>query len=710
MSAVLETVIDSVLVFPQGAQVTRMGEIPKGAESLEIAELPLGLLDDSVSISLLNVGNEVLTSQVAVGLAVAGTREKPELAEEIRAACLERRRVESNLKAEKRLLTHLMTERDAPRPDNLPHQEPPHRQLTKILELREFQKQQGEKIAGRIHLLEAELREAVDKHEQLKTRESQAAREVEPEELRKIVRVGLNQAVDSQSARFSLTYRVEAARWAPAYSARFDSSCEEVLFSMRALVCQATEEDWGDVNLSLSTALPHSIRECPELKSRRLGRAQPSTPSRWVPPPLGTKELFSGFESALAVQAVAKPKPKPSSVVQPVPPPPPPMAAPEPRRELSKSESVAFGSAPGLGGSAEGWAQEEMETGALHLLEDADDAYCEPAPVMAAPAGAMRARSVPMKKRKSGRGGGGGDKFIRELEVKTLDQRSWSFAQLRLPDWENRRRGELVYSEDWEIYTETLQVSHTIIQKALSRYEDLTNGVLRKALPSKHVPPSALSGFDYRYQTSGRVDVPADSQFHSLPVFQAVMTSKAHYVVVPRKSLDVFRSAQVENGTLYGLCEGPVDVSWEDDFLHTTSLGQAAPSSTFELGLGVCEGLKVSREVAYEETSAGLMSQSTSLPHEVTYQLVNHLSAAVTITIRERLPEPSEKDKNDLKISAQTDGWKEFQDPEQPDLTTGLEKAVTLEAGASAEAKLAYTITFSSKYELAGGNRREPRA
>ena len=61
-----------------------------------------------------------------------------------------------------------------------------------------------------------------------------------------------------------LHYFVPGARWAPSYTVRLDRAMRAGSLELRAMVGQATGEDWRDVALTLSTAVPQQWTELPE--------------------------------------------------------------------------------------------------------------------------------------------------------------------------------------------------------------------------------------------------------------------------------------------------------------------------------------------------------------------------------------------------------------------------------------------------------------
>lgn len=63
-------------------------------------------------------------------------------------------------------------------------------------------------------------------------------------------------AADSTSIDLQLTYHVRGASWLPQYEARLDTSTGKVNLIRSARVSQSTGEDWRDVELALSTAIP----------------------------------------------------------------------------------------------------------------------------------------------------------------------------------------------------------------------------------------------------------------------------------------------------------------------------------------------------------------------------------------------------------------------------------------------------------------------
>jgi uncharacterized protein (TIGR02231 family) len=74
-----------------------------------------------------------------------------------------------------------------------------------------------------------------------------------------------------KTAQVSLTYWVGSTGWAPAYEARADEGAGSVDMATYATVTQGSQEDWKDVALTLSTAVPAQNATPPELNKLLVG-------------------------------------------------------------------------------------------------------------------------------------------------------------------------------------------------------------------------------------------------------------------------------------------------------------------------------------------------------------------------------------------------------------------------------------------------------
>lgn len=84
----------------------------------------------------------------------------------------------------------------------------------------------------------------------------------------------------------TLTYMTTGARWLPAYDIQLQPADSRVELSLAGLVSQETGEDWTDVALTLSTAVPATATQLPKLRTWKIGERE-----RFVPTPAPQREV-----------------------------------------------------------------------------------------------------------------------------------------------------------------------------------------------------------------------------------------------------------------------------------------------------------------------------------------------------------------------------------------------------------------------------------
>jgi hypothetical protein len=704
--------IQAVTIFCQGAQVERAISLPEGCQgSARLCGLPLSLLDDSVALRVEGAEPRPVVVDFRVLLRVTGATEESDLEqrlEKARQQCLNLATQRTTLQ---RLLSALSALEPAPRPRGSEGAPLGDYHLEGLLELLDFREKTTAQLDAELLQVEREIEKAQDRLSQLQHQKSQQAPAARPNALEKALVVSLR-GTAVEGSRLILEYRVPGARWAPAYSVSFSPALDQAELAMRAVVAQKTGEDWSGVALTLCTADPNERRQPPEWKSLRIGRAGEVSGPRWYPPPAGTEQLFQGFDAArnrFRSQTTTL-----ESGLRDLPPPPPPLppeSSDHPSQKVGASfvpAAPAFQAAPmpalvapaPLGGSAAAGASVDFQPG--------------PKPGSALPspfAMPARARSAP------GAAQDFYDEATESLSVETtvtVDQRYQRFQSLRLLDFSSPQRGRLVALETLEEYQESRSLTWTREQVVLAMGEALraASRVEGGQPPPGYAYPGAQSGFDFSYRAEAPVDLASDGAFHTVPVFVTDLTPTISYVCTPRESQQVFRSAAMSNPSGRALPEGPADISVGGDFLHTTPVRAVTPEGVLQLGLGVEQSIKVSRNVHFKEGTSGLMGGTTDLSHTITIEAVNHRPSSVLLEVRESLPAPAEAHKDEMKVllGPIKPGWESFVPEESPLLKTAYRWKLPLPAGGKVTASATYFIEIPSKYELQGGNRREPRS
>lgn len=708
--AQLSSRIDRVKVYASGATVTRVAELQKADEQVEIAGLPLALDDSSVRVRVETEAENhpAIATDVRVGLAVpeAVEPEKPPAEQELRQAQKEVQRLENTIALidnEIEVLYYL----DVPnRPEGEKDKAPPPSPLNTRLALANFQDEQVRtRIAEKRETTE-KLRLAQENYDSLLHKQMLAstAREAKPHELRKTVVVKLSYEGDKAVAgqRLLVEYFVPGARWTPTYVCRLDSANNTASIAVRALICQRTGEDWSGVSLELSTANPQAWCELPELHSLRWGRTQsrPQKAGRRLPT-VGAEALFADYDrqreaaqnAVYRAEAIGQNQiPRVQAVL------------PDLKRTVQKfSEIASEKQSRSLYTSI---SQEKAEKKTLYDYNLSVN---------------LDMRSTTNKRE------GGSQLSLREpapnkkakspglLVTTTKLYRFYSL--MRMGEADNReKRGKLEIAPQQEIYLETIkqqQVDTRLFEigELIAWAVDLAEKCLNVPLPPdcSNVRTVADS-FDYAYKGDSRVDIPSDGQFHSVALTSNSTEVDLRYVVVPGLDTNVFRIAQLRNPLPAPLLAGPADVYVNGEYILSTNIATVPAKGQMELGLGVEQGIKVARNTTYEEGRSGeTLVAFDELRHHITIDITNRLSRDARIEVRECLPIPAQNAKVDVAIEQVRPAWEEYkQEERQVTIKGGYRWQVEVASGENKSLSVQYAIKIFVENELVGGNRREP--
>lgn len=253
-AAPVESTISAVTVYTDRAVVTRTAtvELTGGQTELVFANLPEGLLDQSVQVSGRGTAQATILDVAARRTFVDFTPNArvKEIEDQLRALRNDDRTLGDQvavLGSQRDSITEFMKNavvatKDAGRPkleDVRATLEFGQKQLLEIAQSNQKLDQQREDLGNKIAALEQQLNE-------LRGTGGKGFKTV-------VVRVAAAQAGNLD---LSLSYTVNNARWIPSYDARVLSGERAVALSYFGVVRQTTGEDWKNVALTLSTARP----------------------------------------------------------------------------------------------------------------------------------------------------------------------------------------------------------------------------------------------------------------------------------------------------------------------------------------------------------------------------------------------------------------------------------------------------------------------
>jgi uncharacterized protein (TIGR02231 family) len=264
------------------------------------------------------------------------------------------------------------------------------------------------------------------------------------------------------------------------------------------------------------------------------------------------------------------------------------------------------------------------------------------------------------------------------------------YAQLRMRGPEESQRG-------------TLQLSSAALPRRLGAALRLAMKV--HDFPDSRSPATGVDGFDFAWTVPHRVTVPGDGAVHAFALERAQTDATLNLVVVPRQASDVFRQVELHNRLPQPLLPGPAEIYVDGRYLLTTQIKALATDESLVLSLGVEQGVEVVRNAAFEESSEGLLVAHLELRHSVEITLRSHLDRAVSVDVRDRLPQPAEG-ADDIKV-VDKGGWEDWPE-EHGGLDGGRRWRVQLAPRSEKTLSAEYHIELPGKHELVGGNRREP--
>jgi hypothetical protein len=717
--------IDAVTVFVRGALVTRHADLASldgRPDRVRLTGLPLCLEDSSLRVSIAGGAATASAVQVALDVPPADAALPPPDDAELIAA---RRAVAEGqvrcdaLDAQAARLEQLeILERPAPQRGAPPAPSP----TAARLELIAFASRRAEALAADRAVAAEAQRLAQERLAELEARAAAAssARQARSTELRKSAVVTLRWNGDgAPSGAVTVEYRVPGARWMPTYVVRFDAAMGKATVQLRAALAQSSGEDWTNVRLAVSTADSIAWHALPELASRRIGRSRSRPPAiGWRAAPAGADGLYADYDaSRLAVAAIGGVEGGGGMTDD-----ADDAIAAIAEESAEKERSIPRPSPKKAGSLALGRA------GAGKAMADLSEIAAPPPPgaapamsmSMSAPAPVMMDRMRSSKRRAQeeaspeqdfgSAGGGGPGSPPSEPEGGELDPAAWlDFGNLRLGGPADPHRGHLRKARLSETYL-SLLVEQRVTLTASVR-EVLRAADARAQVP-QHLPPAAAHAvapeagrFAHVHQADLPLSVASDGAWHVVPIAEHTATVELGHVCVPREAREVFRTARFANPFPTPLSAGPADCYAGERFLMTVPLAGIDTGGMVTIGLGVEPGIAVARNTSVAERSAGMLGGTLNVDHRIRIRVANKLQRAVAIEVRERIP-VSRADDCVVKAGEVKPPWSAYDQPESP-IAGGHRWQLTVAPAAEVELAADYTVTFPSKHEIAGGNRRE---
>jgi uncharacterized protein (TIGR02231 family) len=280
------TRVDAVMVFPTGAEVTRLGSVKldPGDHTIVFADLPARAIASSIRVEAKASGKLEIGSVDSRRLFVPrsdganAASERKRIEDAIEKLRDEKGALEGAIKAaeaQRTLINNLAQLPTRPQPANAVAAEPDWAQLFALIGQRSGEAQKT--------ILDTQIK-VRELDRQVKDLEGKLASVAPTQDERTELKLFVN-AERALEAEIAIHYQVTNASWLPFYEARLATGSKTLAPKLqlvrRASIQQKSGESWDNVSLSLSTTRPGAGTAAPELREMTIDY-EPAAPR---PPP-----------------------------------------------------------------------------------------------------------------------------------------------------------------------------------------------------------------------------------------------------------------------------------------------------------------------------------------------------------------------------------------------------------------------------------------
>jgi hypothetical protein len=418
---------------------------------------------------------------------------------------------------------------------------------------------------------------------------------------RKIQVVAILQAKQAGQAALELEYFVPGASWKPAYNIYFDADRGRVTLKTAGMVRQATGEDWNDVKLSLSTAIPGHGIHLPELLT-------------WA---LGEKREFIPRPRAARMPKVAPrfppPQPQPTSWE----------AERSAKLQVIQQRMSELQGILGMGVDKGAIATLSSKTGASYGLGGlgkaatgkygAKTSYRRPRPRKRRPS--PKPPPPPME-----------DRMEMLDEAPSMSRSSGRVSTTSVSRSRRRRR----------------RPRKPTVSTSLGLFEPSFYQAPRFSDPG--LPAMAAGGLDYVYACPTRVSIPSTGQHLRIPLAVESYPVETFYEATPSLKTTAYRKAVVNSQGERPILLGPANIFVGGDFSGQGQLKTTGTGGIIELPLGADEDIRIMRQVVPKTVTEGLISKDDVTTYTTTIEIGNYKKKSITIWVTDQVPKTRNED------------------------------------------------------------------
>jgi hypothetical protein len=447
------------------------------------------------------------------------------------------------------------------------------------------------------------------------------------------IAVSLKAEKDTEE-EISVKYIADSVSWYPAYSIRADLGQKAISISMYAIVAQSTGEDWENLSLLLSTAVPLASCDVPELKSMLIKEKAAEivlAPMRMLSRAVNAAEDVDEYmaEDKKADQYAGKTK--------------------DQRKSARKKARMKEEFAPSAKSIASGFAAGG------------------PAPIVAQEA--MTTEKSPFgQSERSEEGLGAISSLLSDVESRV-------FRELPI--------GNLAeYFEDYDSFMkDSFKPEEAIPISSESRMNPaFANGIS---------PLYSCGGFDYRYTVRGVVErLPSGGSPVQIGVDIVNVPFELEYISIPLENEAVYLKATFTNQYANPLPQGPAQVFALNNFLGNIMFPTLGPNERTSISLGIDRDIKIIRKEDTKRKTGGVLKKEIVSEIAIAIELVSFKNEKADVIVFERIP--ISENPREIEIF-------EEQFSEEP-LFISKRKIVAFKAALLPKEKKTITMTYSIKH------------
>ncbi len=460
------------------------------------------------------------------------------------------------------------------------------------------------------------------------------------------------------TATLSLSYLVTGARWTPAYDVRYRPGEAKVEVGFAAFVSQQTGEDWPQSRLTLSTAVPSTLRDVPALTVWKIGEKD-----RFIPTPVA-KPVPHAEPPALA--AAAPPEEQLRARLREALRPPTDVSELERRVDELKeqifrdqarmqllSEAVLAGTVEGVRNETARVAQLEQDARArrdvvrLNGLEqklaelralqqlavdsndrqrqltaqgDADGARREKANVAAAGKKAKEVADQAQAVR------GAESSEIQELSLRAAPEpTSVEFS------------GELA-SAPGAVLDRLSSVFSRGSGPAPQQVAFLTPRAWQLPSFAPGLPAALAGGYDFVYPAARPEALASAPDARRVPLFRKTFAAEPELTLVPAVSPFAYLMAKVTNDGDRPLLRGAANLYVGGDLVGQATVDTTQVGEQTRLPLGIDDAVKVERKVDLVTATEGVFSKDDVSTYQVRIEILSSRAQAMKARVLDELP------------------------------------------------------------------------